>query len=105
MVQVIAAFMEFCYLAQQSQLNENMLDQIDRAVAHFHCKHKIFKETGVCDDFSLPRQHSITHYRFLIQQFGAPNGFVCQSQSPNTELLSKAPTVAQAAMNHLGRCF
>ena len=30
------------------------------------------------DDFSLPRQHSLSHYRFLIQQFGAPNG-LCSS--------------------------
>ena len=30
------------------------------------------------DDFSLPCQHSLTHYHFLIQQFGAPNG-LCSS--------------------------
>lgn len=78
MVQAIAAFMEFCYLAQRSQLDEDTLNQMDTAIARFHQEHKIFKETGVRDDFSLPCQHSISHYRHLIQQFGALNG-VCSS--------------------------
>ncbi|KAI6009298.1 hypothetical protein EDC04DRAFT_2871383 [Pisolithus marmoratus] len=38
----------------------------------------IFQETGVCEHgpkgFSLPWQHSMTHYWHLIQEFGAPNG-------------------------------
>ena len=70
--------MEFCYLVRRSQLNEDTLNQIDLAITHFHQEREVFKETGVHDDFSLPRQHSITHYRFLIQQFGAPNG-LCSS--------------------------
>ncbi|KAJ6614389.1 hypothetical protein B0H10DRAFT_1679854, partial [Mycena sp. CBHHK59/15] len=28
--------------------------------------------------FCLPCQHSLTHYRYLIQEFGAPNG-LCSS--------------------------
>jgi hypothetical protein len=78
MVRAIAAFMEFCYLVRRSQLDEDTLDQVDAAVARFHQEREIFKETGVRDDFALPRQHSLCHYRFLIQQFGAPNG-VCSS--------------------------
>ncbi|KAJ7913803.1 hypothetical protein B0H13DRAFT_2004115 [Mycena leptocephala] len=36
-------------------------------------------ESGVCPDgFCLPRQHSLTHYRYLSQEFGAPNG-LCSS--------------------------
>ncbi|KAG1865484.1 hypothetical protein DFJ58DRAFT_838602 [Suillus subalutaceus] len=38
----------------------------------------IFKTTGVVDTFSLPRQHSLVHYAYLIRQFGAPNG-LCSS--------------------------
>ncbi|KAH8978900.1 hypothetical protein EDB86DRAFT_3108365 [Lactarius hatsudake] len=78
MVRAIAAFMEFCYLARRSQLDEDTLDQIDMAVAHFRQEREIFEDTGVREDFSLPRQHSISHYRFLIEQFGAPNG-LCSS--------------------------
>ena len=78
MVRAIAAFMEFSYLVRRSQLDEDTLDQIDTAVARFHQEREIFKEMGVRDDFALPRQHSLCHYRFLIQQFGAPNG-LCSS--------------------------
>ncbi|KAF8258966.1 hypothetical protein EI94DRAFT_1774043 [Lactarius quietus] len=46
------------------KLDEDTLHQIDVAVARFHQEQEIFKETG----------HSLSHYCFLIQQFGAPNG-------------------------------
>jgi len=41
----------------------------------FHHHHKIFQESGVRPTgFSLPRQHSLVHYRRHIEKFGAPNG-------------------------------
>jgi hypothetical protein len=70
--------MEFCYLVRRSQLDSVTLDQIDAAVNRFHQERQIFIETEVRADFSLPRQHSMSHFRFLIQQFGAPNG-LCSS--------------------------
>ena len=73
MVHAISAYLEFCYLVQRSQIDSATLDQIEGAVACFHQERKIFIQTGVQDDFSLPQQHSLSHYRFLIQQFGAPN--------------------------------
>lgn len=78
MVRAISAFLEFCYLVRRSQLDQKILDQVDAAITRFHQEHEIFIETGVQTSFSLPRQHSISHYRSLIQQFGAPNG-VCSS--------------------------
>ena len=78
MVRAISAFLEFCYLVRQSQIDSRTLEQIDAAVARFHQEREIFIETDVRSDFLLPRQHSMSHYRFLIQQFGAPNG-LCSS--------------------------
>ena len=78
MVRAISAFMEFCYLARQSQIDEDTLVQMDAAVTHFHREREIFRDTGVREDFSLPCQHSLGHYRRLIQLFGAPNG-LCSS--------------------------
>jgi hypothetical protein len=78
MVRAVSAFMEFCYLVRRSQIDSATLDQIDAAVARFHQEREIFIETGVRTNFSLPRQHSLSHYRSLIQQFGAPNG-LCSS--------------------------
>jgi hypothetical protein len=78
MVHAISAFMEFCYLVRCSQIDEDTLLKIDVAVKCFHREREIFRDLGIHDDFSLPRQHSISHYRRLIQLFGAPNG-LCSS--------------------------
>jgi hypothetical protein len=78
MVRTISAFMEFCYLVRRSQIDEDTLNAIDAAVDLFHRERQIFIEVGVREDFSLPRQHSLVHYRALIELFGAPYG-VCSS--------------------------
>ena len=78
MVHAISAFMEFCYLVQRSQIDEDTLAAIDTAVDRFHRERVIFIEVGIREDFSLPCQHSLLHYYHLIQLFGAPNG-ICSS--------------------------
>ena len=69
--------MEFCYLVRRSVLDDSDLEAIDTAVADFHRDRVAFNEIRP-DGYSLPRQHSLVHYRFLIQEFGAPNG-LCSS--------------------------
>ncbi|KAK0237593.1 hypothetical protein EDD85DRAFT_921282 [Armillaria nabsnona] len=89
MVQALAAFMDFCYHVCWSVIDENDLVKIDAAVAKFHQEQEIFRTVSVrkdevrndgthIDAFSLPRQHALSHYRHLIQEFGAPNG-LCSS--------------------------
>ncbi|KAI0072467.1 hypothetical protein K474DRAFT_1686626 [Panus rudis PR-1116 ss-1] len=82
MVRAIAAFMEFCYLVRRDvfpDVDEDTLVKIDQALATFHREREIFQETGVrISGFSLPRQHSLKHYRYMIQMFGSPNG-LCSS--------------------------
>jgi hypothetical protein len=78
MVRAISAFMEFCYLVRCSQIDEDTLLKIDAAIECFHQEREIFRDLGIRDDFSLPCQHSISHYCWLIQLFGAPNG-LCSS--------------------------
>ncbi|KAJ7920239.1 hypothetical protein B0H13DRAFT_2249700 [Mycena leptocephala] len=77
-VKAVADIIEFCYLVRRSVIDEDTLVSIDAAVAQFHARRKIFRFTSRPDGFSLPRQHSIVHYRPLIQNFGAPNR-VCSS--------------------------
>ena len=78
-VKCITAFLDFCYLARRSDFDRNTLDALDNALCRFHTYHKFFRSSGVCKDgFSLPRQHSLVHYRINIQDFGAPNG-LCSS--------------------------
>jgi len=77
MVRAISSFMEFCYLVRRSVLDDDDLEAIDAAIADFHRDRVAFNEIRP-DGYSLPRQHSLVHYRFLIQEFGAPNG-LCSS--------------------------
>jgi hypothetical protein len=77
MVRAISSFMEFCYLVRRNVITEDDILAINNAVAKFHIERSIFDEVRP-DGYSLPRQHSVIHYAFLIQEFGAPNG-LCSS--------------------------
>ena len=61
-----------------SVLTRSTLDQLDGALKRFHQHRTIFQELGVRDPtpagFSLPRQHAMVHYRWHIENFGAPDG-------------------------------
>ncbi|KAG2124061.1 hypothetical protein DEU56DRAFT_923674 [Suillus clintonianus] len=77
-VRTFRAFLEFCYLVRRSIITESTLGQIQDALDRFHHYRAIFESTGVVSTFSLPRQHSCTHYILLIRLYGAPNG-LCSS--------------------------
>lgn len=78
-VQTLSAFMEFCYIARRNVITESSLTELEEALAAFHKVRVIFERVGVRPTgFSLPRQHSMTHYPHLIREFGSPNG-LCSS--------------------------
>jgi len=77
MVRAVSSFMEFCYLVRRNVIDEDDILPINNAVAKFHVERSIFDDVRP-DGYSLPRQHSLVHYTFLIQEFGAPNG-LCSS--------------------------
>jgi len=78
MVQDMRAFLDFCYIACHDLHNTQSLAAMDDALHRFHHCREIFRTTSVCDNFNLPRQHSLIHYLKLIWAFGAPNG-LCSS--------------------------
>lgn len=82
MVRALTAYIDFCYIARRAELSTDDLDDLDEALAHYHFYRKIFQTEGVREPgpegLSLPRQHAMTHYRELIEQFGSPNG-LCSS--------------------------
>jgi len=78
MVKAIRAFLEFCFIARRHIHDTNTLAALDDALQRFHRYREIFRETGVREDFNLPRQHAMNHYAKLIRAFGAPNG-LCSS--------------------------
>jgi hypothetical protein len=78
MVRCCRAFLEFSYIARRDQIHESDLDELDNALLRFHQYREIFITEGVREDFEVPRQHAMSHYQYLIEQFGAPNG-LCTS--------------------------
>ncbi|KAF7796680.1 hypothetical protein EIP86_007863 [Pleurotus ostreatoroseus] len=79
MVRAVSAFLEFCYLVRQDMIDEDGLEAIRLVLARFHEERVIFENVGVrAEGFSLPRQHSLSHYADLIPDFAAPNG-LCSS--------------------------
>jgi hypothetical protein len=77
-IRTFRACLEFCYLVRRNVITEKTLDEIQDALDRFHRYRNVFATTGVVFTFSLPRQHSMKHYVFLIRFFGAPNG-LCSS--------------------------
>lgn len=78
-VQAISAFLDVCYLTRRSDISQATLKLFDSALAKFYKYREIFRTSGVRPKgFSLPRQHALSHYHHLIQEFGAPNG-ICSS--------------------------
>ncbi|KAG6825644.1 hypothetical protein H0H92_002967 [Tricholoma furcatifolium] len=77
MVRAVAALTEFCYLVRRDVIDEDTLSKIDLALQRFHQHREAFRCVRP-EGFSLPRQHSLTHYVLSITEFGAPNG-LCSS--------------------------
>lgn len=80
MVRAVGSFLEFCYLVRRSVLDDTDLEMIEKTIKAFHDERLAFEEVRGTNPsgYSLPRQHSITHYALLIKEFGAPNG-LCSS--------------------------
>ncbi|KAG2112034.1 uncharacterized protein F5147DRAFT_744677 [Suillus discolor] len=73
-VSTFRAFLKFCYLIRRKIIMESTPVRIQDALDRFHHYRNVFESTGVVFTFSLPRQHSCSHYALLIRLFGAPNG-------------------------------
>ncbi|KAK1234209.1 hypothetical protein PQX77_002593 [Marasmius sp. AFHP31] len=70
--------MEVCYIARKNTITSSNLTSFRGYLQRFHETRKFFLDSGICKDFSLPRQHSLIHYEDSIRMFGAPNG-LCSS--------------------------
>ncbi|KAG1867264.1 hypothetical protein DFJ58DRAFT_714463 [Suillus subalutaceus] len=70
-VRTFRAFLKFCYFVWRNIITESTLVQIQDALNRFHHYRKIFESTGVVFTFSLPRQHSCSHYALLTKHIKA----------------------------------
>ena len=92
MVRALRAFLEFCYIARRDVITESDVEELENALSRFHHYRQIFITSGVCEKgISLPRQHAMVHYPYLIRLFGAPNG-LCSSITESKHITAvKAP--------------
>jgi len=87
-IKTLNAFLDFCYTARLNVLTEDSLNALDTALGRFHHYREIFRTSGVRPDgFSLPRQHSLKHYRRHIENFGALNG-LCSSITESKHIIA-----------------
>ena len=65
MVHCIHTFLNFCYFVR-CDFHDKSLKATQDALDQFHHYRRIFIDEGICDNFNLPRQHSLHHYIHLI---------------------------------------
>ncbi|KAJ7672946.1 hypothetical protein B0H17DRAFT_1083378 [Mycena rosella] len=103
MVKAFSSFLDFCYLVRRPDFTEPGLDSVEAAIQRFHEHREIFRITGVRSGFSLPRQHSLVHYRRNIELFGAPGG-LCSSITESRHITAvKKPWRRSSRYNALGQ--
>jgi len=78
-VKCLGAFLDAAYIARRQDIDTKALDDFEVALERFKTLREVFRIPGVRPTgFSLPRQHSLSHYRRQIEDFGAPGG-LCSS--------------------------
>ena len=103
-IRTFRAFLDFCYLVRRDMFNDDTLDLVRDALDRFHQFRTVFQSLGVRPNgFSLPRQHSLSHYQHLIRMFGAPNG-LCSSITESKHIKAvKEPWWRSNRCNALGQ--
>ena len=95
MVRTISAFLDFYYIARMDSFTVKELNALDDALFRFQKYRTIFQEAGVRNNdptaFSLPRQHSMAHYRVHIENFGAPSGLCTSTPESKHKSAVKRP--------------
>ncbi|KAG2123012.1 hypothetical protein BD769DRAFT_1629093 [Suillus cothurnatus] len=97
------AFLEFCYIVRKSTISECTLEQLQDTISRFHHYRQIFLDSDTISMFSLPQQHSVSHYLQLIRLFGAPNG-LCSSITESKHIKAvKGPWRCSSKYNALSQ--
>ncbi|KAF4583508.1 hypothetical protein EYR38_002259 [Pleurotus pulmonarius] len=103
-LRTFSAFLDFCYLARRTYFTNTTLDQLDEKLQAFHTHREVFRTSGTRPTgFSMPRQHALSHYRSLIEEFGAPYG-LCSSITESRHITAvKKPWRRSNRYNALGQ--
>lgn len=81
-LRAIRASLDFIYLAQYSTHDDDTLGYLEKALQEFHQYKSYFVETGVRENFNIPKFHSLMHYIECIKLFGTTDNY-------NTEMFER----------------
>lgn len=76
------ALLDFIYLAQYSTHDDITLGYLEDALDLFHKNKSYFIDTGVREDFNIPKFHSLLHYAQAIRLLGTTDNY-------NTEMFER----------------
>ena len=74
-VRATRALLDFLFLAQFPSHTTHTLRRLEEALTRFHDNKDVFLDVGVCENFNLPKVHSLLHYGSSIVLFGTTDNY------------------------------
>ncbi|KAF8879110.1 hypothetical protein CPB84DRAFT_1817458 [Gymnopilus junonius] len=74
-IAAITALLDFIYIAQYKTHNMETLGYLQGTLDRFHTHKDYFRQTGIREDFNIPKFHSLTHYIESIKLFGTTDNY------------------------------
>jgi Plavaka transposase/uncharacterized protein DUF6830 len=81
-IEAVTALLDFIYIAQYPAQDSETIRYLQDALDRFHKNREYFIETGVREDFNIPKFHSLLHYVEAIELFGTTDNY-------NTEMFER----------------
>ncbi|QRV93709.1 Zn-finger protein [Ceratobasidium sp. AG-Ba] len=82
-VRMVRALLDFLYLAEQAQLSEDDVKEMEQALQTFHSLKGVLVELELMLDISkfdyIPKFHMLSHYAHSIRELGTPDGYNTES--------------------------
>ena len=74
-VAAITALLDFIYIAQYTSHNTETLGLLEDALNRFQTHRNYFLQTGIREDFNIPKFHSLHHFVEAIMLFGTTDNY------------------------------
>ncbi|KAF8269647.1 hypothetical protein EI94DRAFT_1897314, partial [Lactarius quietus] len=75
LLMAVCALLDFIYLAQFPAHTSTSLMHLEDSLTQFHKNKDIFVNLGICDNFNVPKIHSLLHYSPSICLFGTTDNY------------------------------
>jgi len=73
------AVIDFIYLSQLHVHTTWTIASLQRALKEFHANKDVFIQASICEDFNIPKIHSMVHYCESIRSHGCLDGYNTES--------------------------